>query len=1299
VHHLVADGESAGILAADLWRHYAAGHPATGGPGDDAPPGQPGTDPARRAAEAVASAVASAVARRHEGRDEQGLRDYWLGVLTDGEPVELPDDGAPDDPSPGTGSVPIELAAGPIGDFARRNRLSVFAVLLAGYQRTVTRYARCRRALVAVPVSTRDDPSLDGVVGCFVNRVGVRWPGDDRLPSVEYGRGVPPVAARGIDHAALPYPRIAELAGDPLAAMTCTFTFQSWQGAGSGEWCVPGLRVRHLDCVHQQVVGDLTLELFATGRSVRGRLRYAERRLAPQTAAAFAAQLVATVEAMVTGRDTPVALLPDVPVRVDRTDIDFDRDADVDQLLRVAAHRHADRVAVQDGAAGLTYLELDARVERAATGLRRRGVTPGDRVGIWLPRCVDQVVAVLATLRAGAVFVAMEPEHPEARLASIADRVGLALVVRERSAAPTPGGGHSASVADLTGPDPDPRPDPAVVPGPQSRAGEPAYVLFTSGSTGVPKGVVVGHRALVNQLRWGHRHFALGPDDVMAYSGTLSFDVTVHQLLAPLTRGARLAVLPQGQQRDPEAMARTMLRQRVSVLHIVPALLRLLVDETAFAENLALRAVISVGEPLTNQLREAFQRVQAATLYNGYGPTEATIYATVFDTSAAARQRWTRQVDVPIGHPMDNVRCHLLDEHLRPVPPGAPGELCLAGVALADGYHGDPQQTAARFPTVRLGDAPERVYRTGDLARSLPTGDLSFLGRLDHQVKVNGFRIELGEVEAALLAIPGVRQAVAVVHRHAAGHGQLIGYVTPGPVDEADALAALSACLPGYMVPARLVTLDSLPRLANGKLDRSSLAALPAGAGPATPPVAGPGAGAAAAGVPPRRQGETVALLRRAWAEVIGTPPSDDRAHFFTGGGDSILAMRLVSALRRAGVRVDLRQLHDTPVLADLAAHLDGAARHRQSHPEPDAPQPRPPVGPDPEGTRLAPIQHWFLDTVRTDRHHWNQSVLLDVYHPVDRRILALAVQAVLLAHPTLSTRLVDDRVEPVPPFTAVAARRLMDTATVDTPQALDGAVAALHRDLDPRRGDVPGQVPARRGGPDRPAAARRPSPGRRRRLLADPARRPRRRRRGAAGRRAAPAARRGPATPPVGIRPRRPRRGPRRRGAVAGDGASPQAGDRDPAQWNTRPRGAVAGRRVRPGPPGHGTAARSAARRRRRGRPRGTHRAGRHGRGPLEGLWAGHARRGDPRPAGRLRRRHPYRRLVHRAVPAGGRGGSDLGAPRPGAHRRPGSGQGPGRGRRIRGVPAVRGGGGPRRTRRDTTGPGRRQLPRALRP
>ncbi|GAA3755692.1 amino acid adenylation domain-containing protein [Salinactinospora qingdaonensis] len=1004
VHHAVFDGESSGVLVRDLWRFYRAER--NGVPVDTQPL------PAR----IYTSCDRSRQQLSHQ--ESERLRAYWRGVLADTPPmVELPADGATDGPH--SAAVPIELPAETVTAFARRHRVGGSALLLAAYQRTLARYAGRQRVLVAVPVNTRNDPQLDEAVGCFVTTVLVRSQPFEGQSVSEHVRAVQAEMARAVDHSQLPYRQIAELS-DTDEGFNCVFSYQSWYGRGVFGDSPPELHIRLLEEIQQPVVGDLTLEMLADDDRLRGQLRYALDRFAPETAEAFAAQLTSTVRAMAEDADAPIDALADVAARSDRTDRPLDHGSDVDRLFREAVERFADRVALEEGDRAWTYRELDEQVSRIAAGLRAQGVNPGDRVGLLMRRGAGQVLAVLAVLRAGSIFVPLDPSHPDRRLEDLVGRANLALIVREADDRVTPTGARGVELADLAG-------DHPFVEF-CHRAAEPAYVLFTSGSTGAPKGVVVAHRALVNHLEWARRYFSVTPDDVMAFSGTLSFDVTLHQLFLPLVSGARLAVVPEGEQRDADAMARTLRRHGATLLHVVPALLRGLTDSPDFADVATLRSVVSAGEPLTNHLRQAFERVQDAALYNAYGPTEATIYATVFDASTASGQRWTAQADVPIGEPLDNIRCHVLDERMRPVPRGAPGELCLAGEALALGYLDDPQRTAERFCEVSIAGSHERIYRTGDLVRELPAGGLYYLGRIDRQVKLNGFRVELGEVEAALLSVPGVEEAVAAVRRRDDGHPRLVGYVTPAGIDTGKAHAMLTERLPGYMVPSRIVTMHEFPRLPSGKTDRD---ALPEPAAQHLPTPAEPRAAPASA---------VVEAVRTAWTEVLGQPPASDDAHFFESGGDSILAMRLVAALRRAGVALDVRVLHRHPVLRELAGALDT---------DPAVPR----RAADVPRAALAPIQSWFFDTVRTDRHHWNQSVLLEPVRPVDPTLLGMALQAVVAAHPLLSARVSADGIDELPPFTVEEPRDLLDCVAVDSDQARDEAIRQAQRSLAPENG------------------------------------------------------------------------------------------------------------------------------------------------------------------------------------------------------------------------------------------------------
>ena len=552
-----------------------------------------------------------------------------------------------------------------------------------------------------------------------------------------------------------------------------------------------------------------------------------------------------------------------------------------------------DAIAVVDDGTGgtLTYRELGAWADRIAARLVGLGAGPGTRVAVCLPRSPELVAALVAVVRTGAAYVPLDPDYPSAR-------IGFML----RDAAPV------AVLAD-TAPDTDvpvlPVPDPAGAdggarvgagPGP----GDAAYVIYTSGSTGVPKGVVVSHRAIVNRLHWMQEEFRLTADDRVLQKTSASFDVSVWEFFWPLCTGATLVLARPGGHRDPGYLADVLARRRISTVHFVPSMLAEFLAEPAAAGCTGLRRVVCSGEALPAHLVRRYHRILSAPLHNLYGPTEAAVDVTAW------RCRPDEADPVPIGRPVANTRTYVLDPQRRPVPPGVPGELYLAGVQLADGYLGRPELTAERFVADPFGAPGERMYRTGDRARWRPDGVLEFLGRLDDQVKLRGFRVEPGEVAAVLAELPEVANAAVVVDT--AGEPRLCGYAVPAAgcaPSPAELRAALAARLPGYLVPATVQVVPRLPLTPNGKLDRARL----------------PAPDRTGTGTAPADHREQV--LCEAFADVLDVERVGATDSFFDLGGHSLSAARLAVRVRDTlGVDVGLGAVFAADTPRALAARL-----------------------------------------------------------------------------------------------------------------------------------------------------------------------------------------------------------------------------------------------------------------------------------------------------------------------------------------------------------------------------------------
>ncbi|MFE1346682.1 amino acid adenylation domain-containing protein [Streptomyces sp. NPDC058757] len=565
----------------------------------------------------------------------------------------------------------------------------------------------------------------------------------------------------------------------------------------------------------------------------------------------------------------------------------------VPALLAARAEEHPDAVAVVADGDHLTYAELTHRVAHAAAALARHGAGPGTLVGIALPRGLDQLVAVLGTLAAGAAHLPLDPAYPAERLAFVREDAALALRVT-----------HAPEAAgDLTPADLAPTPGAAPPPLPLPDPSLPAYVLYTSGSTGLPKGVEVPHSALANVLGSLAEHLGSRPEDRWLGLTSLSFDISAVELLLPLTTGGRVVLAPEGAHRDGPALLGLIRREGVTHVQATPSGWRLLLDaglDGTAPVPTALTGGEALPAPLAARLTAAVTR-----LVNVYGPTETTIWSTLAEPALTAGG------SVSLGSPLANTRVHVLDPDARPVPYGIAGELYLAGAGVAHGYRGRPGLTATRFLPDPYGPPGSRMYRTGDLVRRAADGALEFLGRSDHQVKLRGHRIELGEIEARLARHPAVAQAAAALHGPE-GDRRLTAYVVPsGTAPHPDALRAfLAGSLPAAVLPGTYVVLDAFPLTPNGKLDR---AALPEPQAVRPEPAAAPPSDEALDPV-----GAAVLAIWREVLELDDLTPDED---LFDLGGHSLTITAIAARIHeRLGAVVPLDVFFDTPTARDVAA-------------------------------------------------------------------------------------------------------------------------------------------------------------------------------------------------------------------------------------------------------------------------------------------------------------------------------------------------------------------------------------------
>ncbi|MEU3838523.1 amino acid adenylation domain-containing protein [Streptomyces sp. NPDC028635] len=1065
LHHVAADGWSLRPLLADLATAYAA---RLAGRAPDFPPLPVGYGD-------FAHWQRELLGDENDPRSLAGRQlAHWERVLA-GLPdqLELPTDR----PRPPVaehrgGSVPLAIGSAlhaRLDAFARAHGATCHMVLQATLAALLTRLGAGTDIPLGCPTASRPDSALDDLVGFFVNPVVVRadTSGDPAFTDL-LGR----VRAAALDayaHQDVPFDRIVErLQPERSAARHPLFqvvlSYQDFEARPE----LKGLAVRREPVDFGVAKFDLTFNLVehrdaqGTCTGIDGDLEYDVALYDRSTAQSVVRRLLTLLEGALAAPHLPIGAHDLLDATEHARLAEWNDTAcpvpgrGLAEQFAEQALRTPDAVAVVgDDGTELTYAELDARSGRLARLLAEAGVGRESAVAVLQRRSADLVVSLLAVLRAGGFYVPLNTRYPASRMAMITADVGARAVLTDRATDAEHTCAAWAGDARVLVVDAPPtlRATSAGAPLPvvPAHPHQLAYVMYTSGSTGRPKGVAITHGdvcALAADRCW-----RTGNQERVLLHSPYSFDTSQYELWVPLLSGGTVVVAPPGDL-DTPALARAITGGRVTGMWLTSGLFNLLAEESPECFT-GVREVWTGGDVVSPA---AVARVLAASpgtmVVDGYGPTEATTFA----THHMMRAPWRQETTVPIGTPLDNTTCHVLDGRLRPVPPGVPGELYIGGAGLARGYLKRPEATAERFVADPFGPAGARMYRTGDLVRRRHDGVLEFLGRVDHQVKVRGFRIELGEIESVLGAHPHVAQTTVLVREDRPGDKRLVAYVVPAPgtgADPAALRAHVAAALPDYMVPAAFMELDALPLTPNGKLDRRAL------------PV--PDFGAAGEHRAPRTPREEV--LAVLFAEVLGVDRVSVDDSFFDRGGDSIMVIQLVGRARRAGLVVNAAQVFEHKTVAALAQVAGSEAAEEQD-------TPLGALAAEPTGeVPLTPVMHWLRER-GGPVEAFSQSMNVPVPPGLGLDRLTAALQTLIDHHDVL--RAVFDRtggdtwtLRIDPPGTVRAADRVrhvdargLDDAALAARVATEAAAARGR--LDPFTGRT-GEAVWLDAGPDRP--------------------------------------------------------------------------------------------------------------------------------------------------------------------------------------------------------------------------------------
>lgn len=949
--------------------------------------------------------------------------DFWTERLTDLTPLELPTDRPRPATWDATGDsvdfhLPADLVASLTG-VGRASGATPFMVYLAAFQVLLGRYARRDDIAIGVSVARRDQVELENLIGLFLNTIVLRADLSADPTFTDLLARVRDTTLDAYGNQDVPFERVvAALA--PERDLSRNPIFQvgfALHSAPTKQFGLSGLDVEIFKKPWTSSAFDLSLHIIERpDGSVLGQLLYPTALFDRARIERMAANFTHLLITLAAAPGTPISAVDIVADAEARRIAEWSavrpvaRDSALPELFRAQALDTPDAVAVISGTEETTYADFAARVATLADYLQAKGVRAETPVGVAMDRGTDLAVALLAVLSAGGVYVPLPVDYPAERLAMMVADAGIGLVLTEdasRDRIPA----HVDTVALDTEWAAVATAEPARRPVP--RDSDAAYVLYTSGSTGRPKGVVITHAGIRNRVLWSVERYGMTAADRVLQKTTIGFDAAMWEFLSPLVSGGAVVMAPAEAHRDPAAMLAAVAAHDVTMLQVVPSVLRLLVDEPTLARCRSLRLVCSAGEALPAALCAKLSAVVDVEVVNTYGPTECSIDATAwtYDPAAAGET-------VPIGTALPNLGVFVVDAEDRPTPVGVPGELCVSGVGLARGYAGRGDLTAERFTPNPFAQTPgERWYRTGDLARWTADGVLEFAGRVDDQVKVRGVRVEPAEIEAAIRTHSSVGAAVVMAHRSASGEVELVAYAVPAngtPVHPDSLRAHLADRLPAMMVPSTIIALDALPLTPNGKLDR---AALPDPSGTPRPDETR---------IEPRTDTErTVAELM---AELLGAEEVGADADFFAMGGHSLLAIRLVMRLRRAfGVEFGVAELFAERTVANLAALIDRDTAGRASA-----------ITPVPRDRDL-PLSFgqqrmWFLDQLEPASAEYLIPLALRLRGPLDVPALRGAFDEVARRHEILRTRYVSAGDDPVQVIdaaspTAVTVMRAADEA------------------------------------------------------------------------------------------------------------------------------------------------------------------------------------------------------------------------------------------------------------------------------
>ena len=978
-HHIIIDGWSKGILFKELSEFYQA---FLSNSTVDLP-------------ELPIQYADFAVWQRQwlQGEILENQLNYWKKQLTAAPPLlELPTD----KPRPATPNfrghsisfqIDSELTE-KLKLLSQKSGVTLFMTLLAALNTLLFRYSGQDDILIGTPTANRNRQEIEPLIGFFVNTLVLRnsLEGNPTFSGLlQQARNVVLEAYANQD---VPFEQVVDgleiersLSYNPLFQVMFAL-----QNAPLNALKLPNLKAQYLAVENQRIKFDLSLFLeeieTEKGSYLEGFWEYDGDLFTPERITRMVGHFQTLLKGIVANPQQTIGELPlltesekqQLLVEWNQTQTSYPDHYCIHQLFEEQVVKTPDAIAVIDGEKSLTYEQLNQKANQLAYYLQNLGVKTEDLVGICIERSVLMIIGLLGILKAGAAYIPLDPNYPSERLAYMLEDSAVSVLLTQENLVDTlPNYLGTIFCLDQDGKILDHHPQDNLLHPMTSE--NLAYVIYTSGSTGKPKGVLIQHQSLLNLVSWHQNAFDITTIDRVTQLAGIAFDASVWEIWPYLTAGACLAIVPPDLLTSPKQLQEWLIAKKITVSFLPTPLAETLIP-LDWSPNCPLRLMLTGGDKLNDFPPTSIP----FTLVNNYGPTENTVVT----TSVKITPDLLTEKAPPIGRPISNTQVYILDQYQQPVPIGIPGELYIGGSGLAKGYLNRPELTDSKFIANPFSQKlSDRLYKTGDLVRYGNDGQIEFVGRIDHQVKIRGFRIELGEIETILNQHPQVKEAIIIAREDQPGVKRLCAYVIASQNLTVSQLRLfLQEKLPQYMVPAFFVLLDAFPLTPNGKIDRRAL-----------PQPALELENEAAINFSPGT--ETERILAAIWQRVLGLKTISINDNFFELGGDSILAIQIIAQANQAGLEITPKQLFSHQTIAQLATVAERVSVNQTTQ---DLV-----IGYVP----LTPIQKWFFEQNWPERHHFNQSILLEVPNNLQPDLLKQTISKLLYHHDALRLRFV----------------------------------------------------------------------------------------------------------------------------------------------------------------------------------------------------------------------------------------------------------------------------------------------------